>query len=865
MRRIWSSVVRMHVLLVLLMSFYGKKGLISGFSPVKGNKGPWIHGGLVSSPSGMSSQTRTTEHWSRLHVAVDPMRDQENKRVDLTKNGRMRQETTLNYRRRVNPRGRSLPQAFPTQPVVDKSFKRRHGKETAERSRSAVFIEAQLISASDALRTCISRTPPTELHRLHPISFPSVRECNEALAAFGDAGDLLRALRLFGKMRKLKQLKERLSSISTSSTLGSIHKIPVPSLVTYSTLMSRAVKLSKPRVALRLWDIMCPTITPDVKAANILMNCFAKLANVERAKQLLQEIKTGTGPTISTALTPNLVTINTLLDACHKAGDLDSALEVQLELDALGIRPDARTYTTLIATVARGKSQHSGKNDPSLAFALLEEMREKHIQPNGMTYSALIDVCGRCRRSDLALQGLRIMMRQKAQEQAAWKKQTTGSFLSNNNYYTLPNEVGAWTAAIDACGKAKRIETATKLFYAMPNFGCEPNTITCGCLTDSLLRAGRTAETLKVLRYMKRNDIEPSEVMYTSLMTRADRLVQMENNYTTWAVGSMEQTDSEQDDPMGSNETSGTKAIEVYTELMLSLIATQSFPNQRLRRRMPRGGTGSDSHGGRPEKDNNSAVLVKVFLVFQQMKASGAVPDIACYNALLKACARAGEFSHGMRIMEELESHQELEPNDKSWRELLKAASVVGRSDLALQVWNRGLLYHQKGKSSKQSVNNTSTASNKDAAGWVPSIPAFSEFLSAFVAEAEKTTNPRKCKDLLTNVVQFYCKILLHDDNAFDEDGMHLIDQTLLLANRRAMLLILRATVNLRDMYGASTEQGKRMEKLSKSIIQLESFEDIRSQRLSWRSFQALEEAQSWLSLQDAPPLSKHTSTGKRV
>ena len=37
--------------------------------------------------------------------------------------------------------------------------------------------------------------------------------------------------------------------------------------------------------------------------------------------------------------------------------------------------------------------------------------------------------------------------------------------------YTLHNVVGAWTAAINACGKASRMELAVKLIYAMPNFG----------------------------------------------------------------------------------------------------------------------------------------------------------------------------------------------------------------------------------------------------------------------------------------------------------------------------------------------------------------------------------------------------------
>jgi pentatricopeptide repeat protein len=286
-------------------------------------------------------------------------------------------------------------------------------------------------------------------------------------------------------------------------------------------------------------------LVPDVKAANILMNAHAKLANVEEAFDLMRQMKYGNGTDVP-ATRPNIVTYNTLLDACHKAGELDAALQAKEQLDQSGIEPDARTYTNLIATVARKPSSASGANDPSPAFGFLNEMTSRNIRPNGMTYSALIDVCGRCRRPDLALQGLRIMLRQKAAE--------------GDNGRLLPNEVGAWTAAIDACGKSGRIQTARRLFHFMSKFGVRPNTITCGCLTDCLLKNGRTAETLEVLRYMKREGIVPSEVMYTSLMTSAEKLVQIENQSPSVEKGDTSDVDD------------STKAIEVYTELMMSLM-----------------------------------------------------------------------------------------------------------------------------------------------------------------------------------------------------------------------------------------------------------------------------------------------------
>jgi pentatricopeptide repeat protein len=96
---------------------------------------------------------------------------------------------------------------------------------------------------------------------------------------------------------------------------------------------------------------------------------------------------------------PTIVTFNTLADACKEAGDLAAGLEVLELMNSYNQQPDARTYTILISTVAR-KPKHTqvknvnsgGESDPDRAFELLYEMQEKGIKPNGVTFSALIDV-----------------------------------------------------------------------------------------------------------------------------------------------------------------------------------------------------------------------------------------------------------------------------------------------------------------------------------------------------------------------------------------------------------------------------------------------------------------------------------------
>lgn len=745
--------------------------------------------------------------------------------------------------------------------------------------------------------------------------FPTIRECNSAIADFGDIGDLLRALKLFGKMRKATALYQQIKNQQEyqqnyNQKAIMLVPVPIPTIVTYSTLMSRAVNLNKPIVALRLWNLMITSthdkknkIIIDVRAANILMNCYAKLADIESAKRLLNEMKiqqllklkktkklieevssqTKQQNTIKSSTyfdkiqlpCPNIVTYNTFLNVCQKANDLDSAINAvqDMSLDSTGqnkIQPDERTYTTLIATVARKATLQYGKNDPTLAFTLLRDMIERNIKPNGMTYSALIDVCGRCNRSDLAMTGLRLMLQQKAQEKQQQKANAAAAVGNNNNkniengnnkvsngleteaannsneknsaehkYVILPNEVGAWTAAINACGKANRFDTSIRLFYAMyPNFNVQPNTITCGCLTDSLLRGGRIADAVNVLRYMKLHSIPPSEVMYTSLISRASKLVQMENNnkkkkqYHHHHVSYQGKEDATTTESSMQQQDSGIKAIDVYTELIKSLSNIQwsstsrksnsKTKEQLMSQKRYQASLSSFLQGGQEE------TLLRTFLVFQEMKNVGATPDLACFNSLLSACAKAGDIQRAHDILRQMQELYDIDPSDTSWRHMIRAATTAAVSSLKIEIyrkdnnsndrqvsyewisnvesiWKQGLSYRRK-SSSNQKRNRIVDESYKFV--WKPSAESFVTLLSAYIKQAESIRyshlyhNNAKTSLVVINcykkVIQLYEDILMGQNN--EEMGCDRIDVNILLDHPKGMILILQSIVALDEI-----------------------------------------------------------------
>lgn len=363
-------------------------------------------------------------------------------------------------------------------------------------------------------------------------------------------------------------------------------------------------------------------------------------------------------------------------------------------------RPDIRTYTSLISTVARRSTCRVGASNPDLAFSLLDEMVQiEGIRPNGMTYCALIDVCGRCRRSDLALKGLRMMLQQKSIEVKEKhitdrKQYQPDSSNQRQTQYSLYNEVGAWTAAINACGKAGRINTAIRLFHKMSKFGVKPNTVTCGCLTDCLLKSTNSksstyldyvTETLNVLRFMKEERMQPSEVMYTSLINSAGKMAKMENEDNNFRTNIKDEFTSEVNpvekevanerlveskvkitklsrEATGGSESS-MKASEVYTELMLSLMPQASSPAVKRK--------------GNSTLSNN---LVKVFLVFQEMRSAGIQPDVACYNALLRACANTGDVARMNDVMRRMQLSG-LAPDQTSKRLMLRGAAKASNRD----------------------------------------------------------------------------------------------------------------------------------------------------------------------------------------
>jgi pentatricopeptide repeat protein len=258
--------------------------------------------------------------------------------------------------------------------------------------------------------------------------------------------------------------------------------------------------------------------------------------------------------------------------------------------------------------------------------------------------------------------------------------------------------------------------------------------------------------------------------------------------------------------------------------------------------------TKQSTHIKSGNRESNAQMLMKVSLVFQEMKNVGARPDIACYNCLLRAAARAGDINRAQSVLRRLQEDS-LEPNDTSWRQLIRAAGNAKRCDVAISTWKSAMNYSHDIKGHLGSDHSQFSSSQ-----WAPSTESFSTLVSTFIRRAaDPSLGTSEKRQLYERVISMYERIL--SGNKDDELGLHRLDANQLLQSPRTMLLILQAVVFLEQLprknnssFSNAVSATIKLRRLAAQILELESLQNItRDQHITRRAFRSLRIAQTWM------------------
>jgi pentatricopeptide repeat protein len=151
--------------------------------------------------------------------------------------------------------------------------------------------------------------------------------------------------------------------------------------------------------------------------------------------------------------------------------------------------------------------------DWKTAFSLLDRMKNSGIQPNEVTFAAVIGACATAlastESSTVEVRASASMAMPAPQTRALQLLQ----LLKQEESYPCPN-IQVYNAAIRACAEALDVNNALKLLRDLRSEGLKPTIVTYGCLMTACERVGSTIAASKVFKSIREDGIEPNEIIY---------------------------------------------------------------------------------------------------------------------------------------------------------------------------------------------------------------------------------------------------------------------------------------------------------------------------------------------------------------
>ncbi|CAO2842406.1 unnamed protein product [Amaranthus hypochondriacus] len=222
-------------------------------------------------------------------------------------------------------------------------------------------------------------------------------------------------------------------------------------------------------------------------------------------------------------LSREAVLYNVTMKVLRKCKKLDRAEKVFDEMIERGVKPDNVTFSTIISCCRMC-------NLPHKAVEYFEKMPAFGCNPDDVTYSAMIDAYGRAGNVDMAL-SLYDRARTERWLIDAVTFSTlikiygkTGNFDGCLNVYEEMKALGVkpnlviYNTLLDAMGRAKRPWQAKNIYKEMINNGISPSWGTYAALLRALCRARYGDDAIKVYKEMKEKGFDLNVILYNSLL-----------------------------------------------------------------------------------------------------------------------------------------------------------------------------------------------------------------------------------------------------------------------------------------------------------------------------------------------------------
>ncbi|KAJ8529232.1 hypothetical protein K7X08_036067 [Anisodus acutangulus] len=368
-----------------------------------------------------------------------------------------------------------------------------------------------------------------------------------------------------------------------------------------------------------------------------------------------------------------------------RSGKCDKAWDLLHDMMRLGGQVEASSFNALLSGLGR-------ERDFQKMNLLMNEMKEKEIKPDVVTFGILINHLCKSYKIDEALQVFEkmggsecdgilvkpdlVLYNTLIDGLCKVGKQEEGFKLMEKMRLESgyePNTV-TYNCLIDGFCRAGEIERSYELFDQMKKDGVVPNVITLNTLLDGMCKHGRVSTAMGLLAEMQEKGLKGNSITYTILITsfcsvnNIDRAMSLFNE-------------------MSENRCSPD--AKVYYSLILGLCQARRMDDALcVASKAKEAGFGLDIIcynaliGGLCRKNK----IDEAHKTLKDMEEAGIKPDRHTYNTLISYFSEKGQFETAHRVLKRMIDDGYL-PNVVTYGALIHAYCLAGNLDEAMKIF----------------------------------------------------------------------------------------------------------------------------------------------------------------------------------
>jgi pentatricopeptide repeat protein len=296
----------------------------------------------------------------------------------------------------------------------------------------------------------------------------------------------------------------------------------------------------------------------------------------------------------------------------------------------------------------------------------------------------------------------------------------------------LPVDAYCYTAAIDACSKAKLWKRALELLNEMEARGVPPSDVTFSVTISALGNGGQWSKALDLLDLMRRKGMTINLITYNSAITALSKAAKQSSR-----------------SQFGKGEL-WTKVMELLGQMKADGIEPDGFSF-----------SSAISCCGAEGRWEEALQLVEIM----QKGGPRMRPNKIAYTAAIASCGRSGEVEHALGLFRQMKD-QGLAADRVAYNAVFSALRVAGKADLAEELWAE--------MCGTKQTNTAAIATARFDKSTTPDIITVSDAVAAMSSDDSTKGRARVDRVFAEAVMRGIClrKDTLDSQSEFDLSGM---------------------------------------------------------------------------------------------